>query len=90
MDAGDLVSAVVEAPGSWMVVRTVERDADLEADERCLIVPDSDRRGWHAVRADLEASAGYDPWEDRPGVCRRQLSVPDGAGERACAPDGSS
>lgn len=42
-DAGDLVSAALEAPGAWMVVRTVKRDPDLEADDRCLIVSDSDR-----------------------------------------------
>ena len=42
-DAGDLVSPAIEAPGVWMVVRTVERDPYLEADDRCLIVSDSDR-----------------------------------------------
>ena len=42
-DAGGLVSAAAEAPGVWMVVRTVRRDQDLEADDRCLIVSDSDR-----------------------------------------------
>ena len=38
-----IVTPAVHAPGHWMVVRTVARDAELEADPRCLIVSDSRR-----------------------------------------------